>query len=211
MRSETGGAPAPAQLVAGHVATVLERRSLVLVAVDGGAGTGKSTFTRALAAQLEPVAPFASVHLDNFFRPSAERGSALATVDDHDWQRLRGQVIVPLRAGRDARYQLYDWPNDRLAQWQTIAPTGIVLIDGVSSLRRELAADYDLKIWMSCPRATRVARLGRRGDTPPEEVEHWMPSEDAYIRDHRPQARADLVIDASAEHVLLVQRWRPPR
>ncbi len=211
MRSETGGAPAPVQLVVGHVARVLERRSLVLVAVDGGAGTGKSTFTRALAAQLEPVAPFASVHLDNFFRPSAERGSALATVDDHDWQRLRGQVIVPLRAGRDARYQLYDWPNDCLAQWRTIAPTGIVLIDGVSSLRRELAADYDLRIWMSCLRATRVARLGRRGDTPTEEVEHWMPSEDAYIRDHRPQARADLVIDASAEDVLLVERWRAPR
>lgn len=197
-------------LVAGHVATLLERRSLVLVAVDGGAGTGKSTFTRALAAEVEPVVPFVSVRLDNFFRPSAERGGALATVDDHDWQRLREQVIMPLRAGRDARYLRYDWPNDRLQQWRTVTPAGVVLIDGVSSLRRELAADYDLKIWMSCPPATRVARLGRRGDTPPEEVEHWMPSEDAYIRDHYPQGRADLVIDASAEDVLLVQRWRPP-
>ena len=124
-------------------------------------------------------------------------------------------MIRPLRAGRSARFRLYDWPLDRLRRWQTVTPTGMVIVDGVGSLRRELAHYYDLATWLSRPRAKRIARLAGRGDTPPEEIEYWLPSEDAYVAAHAPWQRAHLVVDASADATaadagLVTKRWSAP-
>ncbi len=84
----------------------------------------------------------------------------------------------------------------------------------VSALRRELAGCFDLTVWLSCPREKRVARLAGRGDTPPEEIEYWLPSEDAYVAAHAPRQRAHLVVDASADAAagagLVTKRWSPP-
>ena len=185
------------------------------MAIDGGAGSGKSTFALRLQDALGAGIDCAVVHLDHFFRTRRERGSRLARVEDTDWQRLRDEVIHPLRAGRSARFQLYDWPRDRLRRWQTVQPAGVVIVDGVSALRRELAGCFDLAIWLSCPRDKRIARLAGRGDTPPEEIEYWLPSEDAYVAAHAPRQRAHLVVHASADATtadtgLVVERWSPP-
>ena len=113
-----------------------------------------------------------------------------------------------MRDGQVARFQVYDWAEDRLHQWQTVKPAGVVIVEGVSSLWCELARYFDLAIWLSCPLEKRLARLAGRGDTPPEEIEHWLPSEQAYIAAHAPQERAHLVFDASAG--LVIERWSPP-
>ena len=209
--------PAPERLVAAFAAERLRSRSFVLVAVDGGTGSGKTTLARRLRNALAAGGGIgcAVVHLDHFFRSRRERGSRLARVGDTDWQRLRDEVILPLRAGRSARFQLYDWPQDRLRRWQTVQPAGVVIVDGASSLRRELAPCYDLAIWLACPREKRIARLAGRGDTPPEEIEYWLPSEDAYLAAHAPRQRAHLAVDASADAAaadaeMVTERWSPP-
>lgn len=205
------------RLAAAFAAERLPSRRCVLVALDGGAGSGKSTFARRLQNALAASGGIhcAVVHLDHFFRTRRERGSTLARVEDTDWRRLRDQVIRPLRAGRSARFQLYDWPRDRLHRWQTVQPAGVVIVDGVSALRRELAGCFDLTVWLACPRQKRLARLAGRGDTPPEEIEYWLPSEDAYVAAHAPRQRAHLVVDASAAATtadtgLVTERWSPP-
>lgn len=206
---------APERLVAAFAAERLPSRRCVLVAIDGGAGSGKSTFARRLQDALGTGIDCSVVHLDHFFRTRRERGSTLARVEDTDWRRLRDEVIRPLRAGRSARFQWYDWPRDRLHRWQTVRPAGVVIVDGVSALRRELAGCFDLAVWLSCPREKRIARLAARGDTPPEEIEYWLPSEDAYVAAHAPRQRAHLVVDASADAAaadagLVTERWSPP-
>jgi uridine kinase len=170
------------------------------IGIDGGAGAGKTTFTRWFARRIAtPTTPVATVHIDHFCRPSAKRDHQNAVIADLDWQRLRDQVLVPLSAGGSARFQLYDWPIDRLAAWETIDPGGAVIVDGVTALRQELGPYYDLAIYLSCPREIRVARLLGRGDTPVEEVERWVPSEERYLAAHDPQSRAHLVVDTAAD------------
>lgn len=80
-----------------------------LIAVDGHAGSGKSTFAARLAEALgqAPV-----LHLDD-----------LASHDAlFDWTaRLREQVIDPLSRGESARYEPYDWNARRFcprAPWR---------------------------------------------------------------------------------------------
>ena len=188
-----------------------------LIGVDGGAGAGKTTFTCWLSATLESTAPPVScVHVDSFFRPSAERRSDLAVIADLDWERLRDQVLSPLRRGDPARFQIYEWPEDRAERWVTIGAGGVLIVDGIASTRRELYATYDLRTWLACPQDVRVQRLLSRGDTSKAEVEHWLPSEHAFIAADDPESRAHIVIDTTVDLLMAgtggwaVKRWTPP-
>jgi len=109
-----------------------------LIGIDGGAGSGKTTFTHWLAKHIRNLKTEVNIiHTDNFFRPSSERldQSLLAAVPDIDWERLHDQVILPLKSGKMAHFQLYDWPEDCLKDWMTINPGGVTIIDGITALR----------------------------------------------------------------------------
>ncbi len=188
-----------------------------LVAIDGAAGAGKTTFTRWFAEAIGASStPVSIVRVDNFCRPSFKRMDKNAVVADLDWKRLRDQVLIPLHSGESAHFQLYDWPEDRLKDWVTIDVGGVAIIDGVTATRRELSGYYDLRIWLSCPGDIRESRLSGRGDTSAAEIKRWLPSEDRYIASHDPESRAHLVIDTTANirkedgSGWSVKRWSPP-
>ena len=199
------------------ITTLVAPDRSVLVGVDGGAGAGKTTFAHWFAETIEELTiPVSIIHIDNFCRPSAERQKHYVVVSDLDWERLRDQLLIPLQLGKATRFQLYDWLADRLKDWVTIDIGGVTIIDGVTAIRKELSAYYDLRIWFSCPRDVRVSRLLGRGDTSAAEIKHWIPSEDRYIASHVPEETAHLVIDSTAHMTIKAgngwstKRWSPP-
>ena len=106
------------------------RRKTLLLGIDGCGGAGKSTLARALAT----VVPAATVvEFDDFYRPSGERQARRdrEVGGDFDWRRVREQILVPLADDRPARYQRYDWGDDRLAEWHEVQPGGVVIVEGI--------------------------------------------------------------------------------
>nr|WP_188300512.1 hypothetical protein [Streptomyces sp. CBMA156] len=124
-----------------------------LVAVDGHAGSGKTTFAGRLAAALggAPV-----VHLDD-----------LATHEElFEWTgRLREQVLEPLAAGRDAEYRVYDWTLRRFAGTARVPAAPVVLVEGVGAGRRAVRPRLARVIWMELEAAA-ARRRGEQRDGP---------------------------------------------
>jgi hypothetical protein len=118
----------------------------VLVAIDGAGGAGKSTLAASIARQVDNSYV---ICLDDFARRS---------VPGWGQERFRRQVLDPLLAGHDARYQRWDWPTDSGAEWHCVPAGSVVIINGVSSMRTELADCWDLTIWVETPRFIRLAR-----------------------------------------------------
>ena len=169
------------------VAAILARPGpLRLVAVDGPGGAGKSTFARELseAAGDAPV-----VHTDDF---------AAADNPINWWPRPLEQVIEPFARGDAAHYQRYDWPSETLAEWHTIEPAPIVIIEGVSAGRSEWAAHLSFLIWIETPREERLRRgVDRDGIAALDDWQSWMASEDAHYERDPTRERADVVIDGT--------------
>jgi Mg-chelatase subunit ChlI len=69
----------------------------IAVGIDGCGGAGKSTLAKALC-QLLPHCQV--IHTDDF---------ASWEEPIEWWERMQGQVLLPLREGRQARYQRYNW------------------------------------------------------------------------------------------------------
>ncbi|MEU0148267.1 hypothetical protein ABZ119_20245 [Streptomyces sp. NPDC006288] len=107
-----------------------------LVAVDGHAGSGKSTFAGRMAAALgeAPV-----LHLDD-----------LATHEElFGWPgRLRAQVLDPLSRGECARYAPYDWTTRRFGAPRTLAPAPVMLIEGVGAGRAAVRPFLSTLLWI---------------------------------------------------------------
>ncbi len=182
------------------------QKTHLLVAIDGLGGAGKSTLARLLKEQLKTLEWIvAVVKHDDFYLPSHQRENQQAKVigRDFEWERLRDQVLTPIREGRSAHYQRYDWETDVLAEWRAISAPDVVLVEGVYTMRRELAHLYDLKIWVECPRAIRLARgIARDGQKSRTIWEQdWMPKEDDYVKTHLPHERADLSINGAGSYL----------
>jgi uridine kinase len=167
------------------LADVSSRRGPVrLVAVDGAGGAGKSTFAERLSRRAGG-API--VHTDDF-----------ASWDEplEWWPRMLAQVIEPLVTGEAARYQRFDWPTCRLADWLTVAPSPIVILEGVSSGRQAWAAHLAYTILVVAPEATRLRRgLDRDGDAMRQQWRSWMAAEDDHFATDGVVDRADLIVD----------------
>ena len=178
------------------------RHATLLVGIDGPGGAGKSSFTQALARRSNDVTV---VEMDDFFLPSSARlpgdPRSKPIGADFDWQRLRAQVLLPLGQDQPGWYQRYDWDHDRLAEWHTVPMGGVVIVEGVYATRNELAAWYDVTIWLECPPEIRLARgIARNGESMREIWEQdWMVAEDLYIQNQHPERRADVLIDSSGQ------------
>ena len=102
---------------------------------------------------------------------------------------------MPLRSGKRARYQRYEWSTDRLAEWIEIEPREIVLMEGVFSTRPELRPLIDVAIFIETPRDERMRRMLSRPQGSTSWMEQWMAAEDWYLEHLAPHRRADLVIE----------------
>ncbi|MEU2158229.1 hypothetical protein ABZ532_25020 [Streptomyces sp. NPDC019396] len=165
-----------------------------LVAVDGHAGSGKSTFTAQLAGALggAPV-----LHLDDI----ATHAELFAWTG-----RLLGQVIEPLSQGRRARYEPYDWNLRRFGPPRVLDPAPVVLVEGVGAGRRALRPHLARLLWMDRERGKSWAR-GRLRDGPAltEFWDAWTAAETRHFADDPSRPFADTVVRECSEGY----EWRP--
>ncbi|WP_203287851.1 AAA family ATPase [Metabacillus sp. cB07] len=176
------------------------KQQTFLIGIDGCGGSGKSTLADEMKRCLDDVT---IVHMDDFYFPSSlidKNHPADKPVGvDFDWTRLLHQVLEPISQGKDGMYQRYDWVLDTLADYLLVPAQGIVIVEGVYSIRNELADKYDYRIWVDCPKEMRLSRgIERNGEDAREMWEkNWMISEDKYMEVQEPHKRADLVFNGA--------------
>lgn len=176
------------------------KQSTLLIGIDGCGGSGKSTLAHKLKDECSDVTV---VHMDDFYLPSKQLQETIpenkAIGADFDWKRVLNQVLEPISQNKEGSYQRYDWETDDLAEWHTVPIGGVVIIEGVYSIRNELASKYDFTIWVECPREKRLSRgLERDGEEARDMWENnWMISEDLYVETQKPFERADLIVNGT--------------
>lgn len=152
-----------------------------LVAIDGLGGAGKTT----LAHHVAELSGGLVVHLDE-----------LSTwPEGPDLRRLLQEVVVPLQAGQDARYQAWDWTAMRLGAWRSVPASGVVIIEGSGSSALDIAEWLTFAVWVDCPQDIRLKRtLARDGPQVLGAWEHWSAWEAQYLVAHEPRKHADLIV-----------------
>ncbi|MET7620874.1 hypothetical protein [Streptomyces sp. NPDC005408] len=125
-----------------------------LIAVDGHAGSGKSTFAARLAAALGGSDGVPVLHLDDL----ASHEELFGWTD-----RMMAEVIEPLSNGRTAHFHPYDWNLRRFGSPRPLEAAPVVLIEGVGAGRRMLRPYLAGLLWMERD-AEESWQRGRRRD-----------------------------------------------
>jgi uridine kinase len=177
-----------------------------LIGIDGTGGSGKSTLAEELAAVLrgpDDATTVTVVHGDDFYREmNGDERARLSPAEGYelyyDWERLREEVLAPLTSGYSGSYRRYDWPSGRIApgELHRVPHTGYVIVEGVQTVRPELAGYYDLTVFVDAPFDVAMERMLARGHDhgPGDWEQRWQASEKYYFATTEPWKRLDITV-----------------
>jgi len=167
---------------------------ILLIAIDGHGGSGKSTLAKLLSEELNAEI----IHTDDF----AGWDNQL-----NWWPLVMERVFEPIKNGQ----KLLNYPRSKW--WETHSPepvvnqpvTPIMILEGVSSLRKEFRPYISYGIFVDTPKEICLQRgferdKGQDGKSD-EEIkqmwEQWYQQDEAYIKRDSPKEFADLVVDGT--------------
>jgi uridine kinase len=162
------------------------------ITIDGRGGCGKSTLAELLKSKLPG---FVVLNGDDYFEPIDDPVVWGEFNDD----RFASDVIAPLKNGNSFMYRPYDWHAEPHITEQQLEVTKGFCLERCYSFKFDL--DWDIKIWVETPKEVCLERGLTRESMPREKTisawKIWQQQEDDYIRDFKPQEKADVVIDGT--------------
>ena len=173
----------------------LAAKGRLLVAVEGGAASGKST----LGALLQRIYDCTLFHADDYFlQPHQRTAQRLAEVGGNlDRERLEAELLRPWRAGGSVTWQRYDCHSGRLCPPAETPLKPLTILEGAYSMHPDLAKYYDLSVFLRIDPALQAARIRRRNT--PELAERffttWLPLEGRYFAGLDVENRCDLILE----------------
>ena len=181
-----------------RVAELAGRGAPAIVSIDGRCGSGKT----GLALLIQRLFTCNVVHMDDFYLPQKKRKSNWTEIPggNMDLARLQKQVLAPARRGDPIYYRSYDCRSGQPGDTFFLPACPLTVVEGSYSQHPQLAAQYDLKIFLTCaPEEQRRRLLEREGpEGLPRFLERWIPLEEAYFRGVGLPAAGDLVLDTTA-------------
>ena len=180
-----------ADVTSGAIARILELmrskdqgEGTRIVAIDGRAGSGKTTLAETLAAELN--APVVSLEYLYDGWDGLERGIGL----------LVTEVLEPLSKGQTAHVPHYDWIGETWDEPAPLDPPETLIVEGAGAGARPAAKYESVLVWLETPSSVRKKRaLDRDGETFAPYWDQWAAQEAAMLARERTRERADIVID----------------
>lgn len=137
--------------------SILELRKPAIIGISGFGGSGKSTFARELAMEINaPV-----IGVDSFYKTTGMTDYQLWNI--MDYSRMVHEVLKPYLSGSDTiSYGEFNWEKNQVINTNTVAAKSLLIIEGVGLLRPELLEYFAYTIWINCPIEEAIARGKRR-------------------------------------------------
>ena len=139
---------------------LMAERERVLVAIDGGSASGKTT----LGALLQSIYACPVFHMDDFFlRPEQRTPERFSEPGGNvDRERFLEEVLIPLREGRPVDYRRFDCATFTIAPPRRIEPGRLNIIEGAYAMHPDLAPYYDLAVFLAVSAEKQRERILKR-------------------------------------------------
>lgn len=173
------------QRIAARARTIGPRcGALTVIAIDGPAGSGKTT----LAHRLSEYRSAQILHMDDLYP---------------GWEGLRPsggivhRILSTLEQGAVAEYQKYDWHAGAYREERAVHPQGTLIIEGVGSVRPEYQNLLSLIVMVTEVNPKERIRRGLARDGIESELHwrNWMEEESQLHQETNLEQIADIIVD----------------
>jgi len=172
----------------------------VLIAIDGNASSGKTTFSN----WLKEFYDCNVFHMDDYLmKPVVNTFDPYSIYASNiNFTRLREEVLHPFHQEIVSVHQLLDLNTHQLSDSIETKYKPITVIEGAYSMHPYLEKEYHLKIFMKTSYLEQIRRIYRRNGIKRlvKFITKWIPMENTYFRDLNIAKQADIVIKTHAFH-----------
>jgi len=183
----------PENEIAEIIKTISEKSLLktrpLLMAIDGPAGSGKTSLAKQLSSKLTA---FAIIHMDDLYNGWDD--ALTATLTNH----LREWIIDPLATQQNVRYQQFNWVSNEYGPWVEIKDFDLLILEGVGAAQEAIRQHADLTIWIEVGPQIGLARvLNRDGAQILPYMLKWQERERAHFLKDQTKDNCQIFIDGS--------------
>ncbi|MFA5918033.1 MAG: hypothetical protein WC800_00615 [Candidatus Nanopelagicaceae bacterium] len=159
-----------------------------VLAIDGRAGSGKTTLGNDLFLALSVKNSVSLIHMDEIYGGwDCALGEALT-------EKL-SNLLENLSRGVPHRLPIYDWSAKAFNSYREIPPTHILLLEGVGSAQRIVREFAAATIWLDIDSKTGLTRvLERDGKISEPFMTQWQVDEDEHHLREKTRENADFVL-----------------
>jgi len=119
----------------------IKNNKTTLIAIDGVAGSGKTTLALKLAQDLTESSVVSMDDLyDGWNNPLSQKLTA----------RVISQLLEPVSKELPVIYQIFDWKLNRFRDFNTIPQSEYLILEGVGAAQREFRPYINKIIWIEC-------------------------------------------------------------
>jgi uridine kinase len=119
----------------------IKNNKTTLIAIDGVAGSGKTTLASKLAQDLTESSVVSMDDLyDGWNNPLSQKLTA----------RVISQLLEPVSKELPVIYQIFDWKLNRFSDFKTIPQSEYLILEGVGAAQREFRPYINKIIWIEC-------------------------------------------------------------
>lgn len=164
---------------------------VVVVAVDGPSGAGKTTLARGVELALAEEGPVAVVHMDHLY-PGWDGLSQAPGL-------LAREVLEPLSRGEHAAHRVWSWVRGCWSGTKDVPPCRFLVVEGCGASVGPARPYAAVTVFVDADTPLRRSRgLARDGEAYRPHWERWADQESALFAADSTRDRADLVLDTSS-------------
>lgn len=159
-----------------------------VLAIDGRAGSGKTTLASDLFLALSVKSPVSLIHMDEIY------GGWDCALGESLTERL-SNLLEELSRGVPHQLPIYDWSAKAFNSYREIPPTHILILEGVGSAQRIVREFATATIWLDIDSRTGLTRvLERDGKASEPFMSQWQVDEDEHHLREKTRENADFVL-----------------
>lgn len=170
------------------------QKGSVIVAIEGGSASGKTTLGRT----LQEIYDCTIFHMDDFFLRTEQRTpERFAEVGGNvDRERFLEEVLIPISQNKPITYRKFDCSTFSFSTPITVTPKKLTIIEGAYSMHPELEKYYDLSVFLDISPELQKKRIEKRNtpQTAKQFFDKWIPLENIYFSKTEAKKRCDLSI-----------------
>ena len=172
----------------------LMEKGRVILAIEGGSASGKST----LGQILSEIYDCNLFHMDDFFlRPEQRTAERYGEIGGNiDRERFLCEVLIPLKEGEAVNYRKFDCSTMEITPPERVEPKKLTVIEGAYSMHPELAEYYDFSVFLDISEELQRARIQKRNSPAMAQrfFDEWIPLEQIYFSGFDIKDRCGLVL-----------------
>ena len=168
---------------------------LIIIAVDGGSASGKTTLAGVLSEKYDCNV----FHTDDFFlRPEQRTPERFAEIGGNlDRERFQDEVLTPLKNNQAVVYRRFNCATFTLDKPISVASRRVNVVEGAYSMHLSFGNYHHLSVFLNIASDYQRERILKRNSAELAErfFNEWIPLELKYFSGTKILSRADIVID----------------